>query len=190
MASERLDREAWVRAGLRALERDGVAAVSAVALSKALDVTRGSFYWHFDSRDELLEAVLASWEQEHSDAVLDQLAAVEDPRERLRLLLDAAASKPPSLFVRLLEAQGAEPAVAAVLARSRERRIAFVACAYREAGLPPAVARRRALALYALYVGLAQLSGQGGRSQPNTRERRALSRELRALFVPQPPGPE
>ena len=33
-----------------------------------LGVTRGSFYWHFGSRDELLEAVLERWEDEHSDA--------------------------------------------------------------------------------------------------------------------------
>ena len=185
MSPERLDREAWVRAGLDALEEGGTAAVSAAALARALGVTRGSFYWHFDSRDELLRAVLETWEREHSDAVLDALAAVADPRERLRLLLGAATSKPPSLFIRLLEAQGAEPAAAEVLARSRERRVDFLAKAFRDCGVTPAAARRRALAAYAMYVGLAQLVSGDEELAAADRERRALARELAAMVVPE-----
>jgi AcrR family transcriptional regulator len=183
MSPDRLDRDAWVRAGLDALERGGTAAVSAAALAKSLGVTRGSFYWHFASRDELLRAVLEEWEHEHSDAVLDALATIPDPRERLRLLIEAAASKPPSIFIRLLEAQGSEPAAAAVLERSRRRRVAFATAAFRDAGLPPAAARRRALVAYATYVGLAQL-GAADDTLRDDRERRAFARELRAILVP------
>jgi AcrR family transcriptional regulator len=180
---DRLDREAWVAAGLDALERGGTEAVSAAALAKALGVTRGSFYWHFSSRDELLGAVLERWERDHSDAVLDALAAVDDPRERLRLLVEAATSKPPSLFIRLLEAQTREPLVATVLNRSRRRRVDFLTRAYRDAGLGPAVARRRALAVYAAYVGLAQLV-TADEDLLAGRERAAFARELAAMVVP------
>jgi len=182
MSPERLDRESWIVAGLDALEAGGVDAVAAASLAKALDVTRGSFYWHFSSRDELLEAVLERWERDHSDAVLARLEAIADPRARLKMLSEAASSKPPSLFLRLLEAAGREPAVAATLARSRERRTTFLAKAYREAGLTPAAARRRALVAYAAYVGLAQLLG----TEPDLlsdRERAAFTRELHAALT-------
>ncbi len=175
----------WIVAGIEALEEGGTEAVSASALAKRLGVTRGSFYWHFDSRDELLQAVLDRWERDHSDAVLAALAAVPDPRERLRLLVDAATSKPPSLFIRLLEAQTREPAAATVLNRSRARRVDFLAQAYRELGLRPAAARRRALAVYAAYVGIAQLvSADEGLLAG--RERSAFARELAAMVVPPP----
>jgi AcrR family transcriptional regulator len=182
VSSGRLDRGAWIAAGLAALEEGGVPAVSAAAIAKALGVTRGSFYWHFSSREELLQAVLARWERDHSDAVLDDLEQIGDPHERLRLLIAAATSKPPSIFMRLLEAQRTEPAVAAVLDRSRERRVAFLAKAYRDAGATPAAARRRALAAYALYVGLAQLID----AEPDLlsgRERGAFTRELGGMFA-------
>jgi AcrR family transcriptional regulator len=179
----RLDREAWVRAGLAALEEGGVDAVAAASLATKLGVTRGSFYWHFGSRDELLQAVLDLWEVEHSDGVLDALGAVADPRERLRLLSAAASGKPPSIFVRLLEAAGREPMVAATLSRSRARRVAFIARAYAECGLSRTAACRRALAAYATYVGLAHLIDSDADLLPG-RERPGFSRELAAMLVP------
>ncbi len=90
VTARRLDRDDWVAAGLAALERGGVEAVAIVPLARELGVTRGSFYWHFASRDELLGAVLERWEHEHCDAVLDALARIADPRARLSAMLERA----------------------------------------------------------------------------------------------------
>ncbi len=183
MSPDRLAREDWTTAGLHALEQGGTDAVAAASLAAALGVTRGSFYWHFASRDELLQAVLDRWEAGSSDAVLERLAAVEDPRERLKQLSDASSRKPPSIFVRLLEASGREPMVAATLNRVRDNRVAFLARAYVECGIKPAAARRRALAAYAVYVGLAHLID----ADPDLfsgHERQAFAKELQALLTP------
>lgn len=183
MSPERLDRDAWVTAGLDALEQRGIEAVAVAALAGSLGVTRGSFYWHFSSRDELLSGVLEHWERVHSDEVLDALETVTDPRARLRVLLERAVSKPPSIFVRLLDAADREPLVAAVLERSGQRRLDVLTRACREAGMTPAEARRRALLCYAAYIGLARLAGaEGGAVSP--RERAAFARHLTATLVP------
>ena len=100
VADHRLDREDWIAAGLDALESGGVEAVAVVPLARALGVTRGSFYWHFGSRDELLEAVLARWEDEHSAQTLRAVSKIADPRERLREILGRAVLKPPTYFAR------------------------------------------------------------------------------------------
>lgn len=183
MARERLDREDWVAAGLDALEAGGLEAVAVVPLARALGVTRGSFYWHFASRDELLEAVLARWEDEHSVQTLLAAAAIPDPRERLREILGRAVLKPPTYFARLLDAADREPLVAATLERSATARLAALATAYRECGQTAAEARRSALLAYAAYIGLARmpLSGPGALS---ARERRALAQHVIATFVP------
>jgi AcrR family transcriptional regulator len=175
-----LEREDWIAAGLEALERDGVEAVAVVGLARGLGVTRGSFYWHFGSRDELLAAVLERWELEHSAAVLDELATIADPRERLGALLDRAVRKPPTYFARLLDAEQREPLVAAALARSADARTAAIAAACRELGLAPAEARRRALLAYAAYVGLAR----GATATLTPRERAAFARHVVATLVP------
>ncbi len=183
MATRKLDREDWTRAGLEALERDGVEAVAVVPLARSLGVTRGSFYWHFASRDDLLAAVLERWEDEHSEAVLTAAGQIADPRERLREILERAVLKPPSYFARLLDAADREPLVAATLERSATARLAALAAAYRECGCPPADARRRALLAYAAYVGLARMPQEGAGSL-SARERRALAAHVVATFVP------
>jgi len=83
----------WAAAALAAMGRGGAAAVAVEPLSKVLGATRGSFYWHFSSRDDLLRAALALWERRETEDVIAGVEAVEGPRERLRTLLLAALQR-------------------------------------------------------------------------------------------------
>lgn len=58
-----LGRDAWLEAARRALIEEGTAGVEVNKLAKRLDVTRGGFYWFFDSREQLLDALLDLWVQ-------------------------------------------------------------------------------------------------------------------------------
>jgi AcrR family transcriptional regulator len=180
VVADRLDRGTWVRAALDAFEREGVAGVAVVPLARRLGVTRGSFYWHFDSRDELLAAAMELWEHEHGEGLLARLAAVADPRERLRMLADDASRVPPPLFMQLLRASD-EPVVGAAVRRAAKQRVALIARTYRELGLPAPVARRRALMAYAHSVGTAHLL----RDDPDliSRDRAAYAREWHRLLL-------
>jgi AcrR family transcriptional regulator len=53
----------WIRAALARLSQDGVDAVRVEVLARNLGVSKGSFYWHFRNRQELLDRTLAHWEQ-------------------------------------------------------------------------------------------------------------------------------
>jgi AcrR family transcriptional regulator len=67
MAPVRTPRPRWIEAGLRALAAGGPDAVRIEPLAKAIGVSKGGFYWHFDDRRALLEAMLDSWERESID---------------------------------------------------------------------------------------------------------------------------
>ncbi|WP_410875939.1 TetR/AcrR family transcriptional regulator [Nocardia sp. A7] len=74
----------WTAAALRILLRDGVAAITIAKVCDELGVTKGSFYWHFDGIDQLLETTAQLWCADHNDAArgfqdLDELA----PQDRL-----------------------------------------------------------------------------------------------------------
>src|SRR5258705_514177 len=64
MATTTRTREDWLRAARLALLNPGPGGVSVEALARALKVTKGSFYWHFTDRRELMEALLREWEEE------------------------------------------------------------------------------------------------------------------------------
>jgi AcrR family transcriptional regulator len=53
----------WIRAALTRLSSVGADAVRVEVLARDLGVSKGSFYWHFRDRQDLLERTLAHWEQ-------------------------------------------------------------------------------------------------------------------------------
>ena len=72
----RLTANDWVAAGLRALVDGGVDAVKILPLAQGMGVTRGSFYWHFQNRAELLARLLDAWEATNTKAILSLRGSV------------------------------------------------------------------------------------------------------------------
>lgn len=58
-----LSREAWIAAARKVLEKRGIAEVKIDRLARKLRVTRGSFYFHFTSQNDLLEELLNQWRE-------------------------------------------------------------------------------------------------------------------------------
>lgn len=157
----------WAEAALQLIAEKGLSALTVDALAARLGVTKGSFYWHFGSRSELLEAALERWEQRTTTEAVRALDAITDPRRRLELILTAAAQPPRSrsLYAALAEAAD-DPVVRAVLNRVASTRIAYLESCYRGLGLPAAEARSRAVFAYASYRGLLQLAHEAPEALP------------------------
>ncbi|WP_417586339.1 TetR/AcrR family transcriptional regulator [Pararhodobacter oceanensis] len=56
-----LGRADWLRAAMGCLMDEGIEAVQITRLATAIGASRGSFYWHFKSRQELLDGLLNEW---------------------------------------------------------------------------------------------------------------------------------
>lgn len=56
-----LDRNGWIDGAIEILADEGVAGLRVEALAKRFGVTKGSFYWHFKDRQDLISAVLQRW---------------------------------------------------------------------------------------------------------------------------------
>lgn len=157
----------WAEAALQLISEAGLAGLTVDALAARLGVTKGSFYWHFHGRADLLAAALGRWEQRATDEAIKGLDAITDARRRLELLLDAA-SQPPrsrSLYAALAEA-AADPIVSDVLNRIASVRIAYLETCFRGLGLPRSEARARAVLSYAAYRGLLQLAHEATSALP------------------------
>ncbi len=66
----RLSADDWVTAALEVLVSDGISAVKVLPLAKRLGVTRGSFYWHFENHEALLNRLLEVWEETNSGSII------------------------------------------------------------------------------------------------------------------------
>ena len=122
-----------------------------------LGVSKGSFYWHFANRRSLVEAALARWEAE-TEQVIARLEALDEPVARMRALLDLAFGdeQDAAISFRLIS-EADDPLVGEVVRRVSDRRLRYMQDVLRELGQPEEEARRRVLAAYGTYLGLAAL---------------------------------
>jgi AcrR family transcriptional regulator len=185
----RLGRDDWVAEALAALSAGGVTAVAVEPIAQRLGSTKGSFYYHFANRDDLLEAALERWENEHTRAVNAEVdAASDDPRERLELLIRAAIrmAETDPIGLKLLSSAD-HPLVAPVLARVTAARLDYLARLFRQMGHPRAAARRRAVLTYSAYLGHIQLAHSTPGVLPRTHSARHayLDVVIAALLSPE-----
>ena len=181
----RLTAEDWEVAALQMIADQGVGALAVEALARQLGVTKGSFYWHFRTREALLQAALERWEQYGEREVLGQIEQIADPRQRLPELFRRVAHElqPHRVYAALLKALD-HPLVVPVMARVSQRRTEFLNTAYREAGLPPREALTRARLTYPAYVGFLQLNFTLGLPRINHEEFDAYVEHMIATLIP------
>jgi AcrR family transcriptional regulator len=129
MAPTRTPRSSWIDEGLRALAAGGPDAVRIEPLARALGVTKGGFYWHFDDRKALLEEMLDTWERVSIDEVIERVEGEGgDARARLRRLSALAAASDELLRIDLAirDWSRRDKAVAERLRRVDNRRMDYM----------------------------------------------------------------
>ncbi len=129
MVFTRTPRSGWIDEGLRALAAGGPDAVRIESLARALGVSKGGFYWHFDDRQALLEELLDTWERVSIDEVIERVErGGGDARARLRRLFALASSSEGLLAIDLAVRDWSrrDPAVAERLRRADNRRMEYM----------------------------------------------------------------
>ncbi len=152
----------WEQAALELIAEKGISALGVEPLARRMGITKGSFYWHFPGRDELLERALKRWENQDSAHLKMALKADQQPAERLAQFVWRTSRQ--TLTHRIYVALCATPddvRVGPVLKRVTSRRIKYLSAAFEELGLDPTAARQRANLVYSSYVGYLQLQAQG-----------------------------
>lgn len=149
-------RETWIDAAFAQFNRGGLASVKVEALSRDLYATKGSFYWHFENRSDLIAAVIERWEQRETDSIIELAEQEGTPYERLVRLYTLVGER---MYERggertlFSEAEG--EGVLDVVARVLERRVDYVTGILEQLGLEqPKV---RAATVVAAALGLQQM---------------------------------
>lgn len=151
-----LGRGDWIRAALKLLVDEGIDAVRITRLADVLNVTRGSFYWHFKDRGDLCRALVAHWERTNTAAVLDAVSDTPGLDHGILALFDAwldAARFDPKLDSALRDWARRSDDVHAAVERADAERISAIAAMFAGHGFDPTEAFIRARIIYFGQVG-------------------------------------
>jgi AcrR family transcriptional regulator len=176
-ARQTLTPDTWIQAATEVLVDQGIDHVRVDGLALQLGVTRGSFYWHFRDREELLRRVLEAWRQQATENLTARLEkAHADPREQLRDVI--------SLPFRGRSAQRAARIELAIRAWARRdemarravdeadsSRVGYIAQIFSSLGYSILEARLRAFVLYGYVVAESLMATQGSAAQKAERAR-------------------
>ncbi|MBB5574882.1 TetR/AcrR family transcriptional regulator [Rhizobium paranaense] len=67
--------EAWLEAAYDSLLSSGVDSVKILPLAKRLNLSRTSFYWFFQDREQLLASLIARWRDKNTGGIVQQSEA-------------------------------------------------------------------------------------------------------------------
>ncbi len=152
---EKASREDWLLATLDVLRERGIEGVKVVAIARRLGLTSGSFYWHFKNIKDLLDAVLAYWEEALTGHIIEDALKFEGPpEERIRLLMQQViredASRPDGAIA-VWAKSDADAALS--YKRAMDRRFEFSAWLFQEAGFEPKEAEVRGRMMVMTLMG-------------------------------------
>lgn len=153
-----LTREDWIHAAQNVLVSSGVDAVRVDTLAKDLKITRGSFYYHFKSRGELLEGILGNWRARATEEVILSLRkAHSSPLKQLQRLLEWPAQGPSAKEAAAIELgvrawARRDPQARQAIDEVDRHRLNYIEGLLIQTGTSPEEARDRAYLIYAYQI--------------------------------------
>ena len=174
-----LTREDWIEGAIAALRAGGIDAVRVDSIAQRLGITRGSFYWHFQDRGDLLEAVLQDWEAE-TPGIVARARAAASPRERLLSFFSLAEASPHPPDAAIFEWARRDRAVSRRVEAVESQRVLFFTEQMRALGMSAREAARFGELLYVATLGWLE---RRARSTFRGASFGAFGRDVSALLV-------
>ncbi|WLH09288.1 TetR/AcrR family transcriptional regulator [Pseudomonas lurida] len=149
--------DVWLDAAYAALKEFGIDAVRVMPLAKQLGLSRTSFYWFYEDREQLLAALLARWRDKNTGNLVHQCERyAESISEAILNVFECWLN--PELFdsqfefaVRSWAMQSAD--VSAEIALADDTRINALAGMFRRFGYDEEAADVRARTIYLTQIG-------------------------------------
>lgn len=149
-----LTRQDWINQGLKTLAETGVETVRVEPLAKLMGVTKGSFYWHFKNREDLLEAVLQEWVKLQTSSIIERVEAMGgDAATKLLYLFELAVQDDGRVENAIRAWATSDAKITAALAQVDQRRLDYTKDLFLQVGFAPFEATVRARMVYYALVG-------------------------------------
>jgi len=151
-----LQRFDWLQKALGIFVEEGIDAIRITRLANDLGVTRGSFYWHFQNRDDLIESLVSYWKDKNTAAITDSMAQASSLADGIFRFFETCidtALFDPRLDLALREWARRSPAIHALVDDEDAARLEALRQFYRRFDYPMPQALIRARVLYYSQIG-------------------------------------
>jgi len=167
--------ESWIEAATEVLVDQGIDHVRVDVLANQLGVTRGSFYWHFRDREDLLRRVLQAWRERATEQLTRRLAtARSDPHEQLHDVISLpfrgrAAARAARIELAIRAWARRDAMARQAVDEADASRLGYHEQVFAALGFAADEARQRAFILYSYEVAESLLGRQGTQLQKQQR---------------------
>jgi AcrR family transcriptional regulator len=175
VAKTSLTPEAWIDAATDVLVDRGIDHVRVDILAGELKVTRGSFYWHFRDREDLLRRVLKAWGERATEQLTARLErAGSDAQAQLRDVISLpfrgrAAARGARIELAIRAWARRDEMARKAVDEADASRIAYHEAIFAALGFEADESRSRAFLLYSYEVAESLLHRQGTSAQREER---------------------
>ncbi len=152
--NDSLTREDWITGAWEMLGDAGLDGVRVEPLARRLGVTKGSFYWHFRDRQELLDVLLDLWFSIWDDQMSPDIDGDGNAEERIWALFESVirrTTRGQTVSLRLLSHK--DPEIARRIDERDAQRLAFLMQRLEEIGFSREEARVRGQVYQAIMTG-------------------------------------
>jgi AcrR family transcriptional regulator len=153
--ADQLSAKDWLDQGIRTLAESGFTALKAEPLAKAMGVSRGSFYWHFNDVEAFHAEILKYWREIAAERIIDDVEAAAGKGNALELLLERVFGERLALENAVRRWAVVDAAARAAVRAIDKRRLAYVERLLLNSGISRDAAHARAQILYWAYLGFA-----------------------------------
>jgi AcrR family transcriptional regulator len=163
----RQTRESWITAAFETLVKAGIEQVRIERIARTLGITKGSFYYHFKDRTELLDGVLDYWANEMTETVLVHARMFRgDPIERIYDTAEEIIGKEKAGFDPPVRAWARhDPRAQRAVDQIDKIRLNFLIGLFSDAGFDADEAEIRARLMYYYIVGEHFISNKESRAR-------------------------
>jgi AcrR family transcriptional regulator len=158
-----LQRFDWLRMALEVFVEEGIDSIRITRLADELGVTRGSFYWHFQNREDLIDSLVSFWKDKNTAAITESVTRASSLADGILRFFETCIDSSqfdPRLDLALREWARRSMRIRTLLDGEDETRIEALRQFYRRFEYPMPQALIRARVLYYSQIGFYALGTQ------------------------------
>jgi AcrR family transcriptional regulator len=143
----------WIRVAFARLAAEGIDAVRIELLARDLGVSKGSFYWHFHDREELLAKMFDRWEKDELDWIDETVVTPKAAARWARFVRHCTDPQLARLESAMRTWSRRDDRIASRITVIEKQRIAHIASVLRAIGFAAALAESWAEITLLVYLG-------------------------------------